>query len=418
MNVYTIYLLCEFFNYIKYKKKLNIISTPHYQPTRNSLELLQTIQTYKKVYTDFCMNTNQLVETKSKEYGYLCTQNIGVDFFMRFSEFDTCNKKLVQNDIQSIIKNDYYGNKECIYQNEGCMSFGKMNVDCIYRPLVIDATIYLIQKIITSIYNHQGYTTHSISNGEYMQKYYYFHNPNATKTILFIHGIGIGTSMYMNFIQKLNTKKYSILLIEINGIGTPFNEPIVSNFTNFTYTILRILKKHKLDKSQIILIGHSLGTDYISCINNINNTHQLFNVSHIVLLDPVCFLHGILRTHYIMFASFDDFKKIFPFKSIIQKIKCYLFYYLVIKNISTQFITKRVLSSATDIIFRDTNKKCLVYLGMNDTLIHTKNIEPFINEKTFPNIEKFTMNERHGSFLYKQHVLNKLIDKIESFISN
>lgn len=416
--IFSGYILFEFINYIKYKKLLQIIKVPHYQPTRNSTELLQSITHQKKMYQHFSINSNKLIEQKSKEHGYL----FATDHVYNMFKFDISQKNdvSVKTNIEYMIKNDFYGDIDISTtdKNENSMLYGKMNIDCIYRPLFIDIGIQCFQKMVTFVYNYKGYKTHYVSNGEYMQKYYCFYNPYATKTIIFIHGIGFGSSMYINFILRMNKEKYSIIIVELYGLGTPFTHTTIGNFTNFTYTILRILKKHALHKNEIILLGHSLGTNFISAVNNINNTHKLFNVSYIILLEPVCFLHHMTRATFSMYCSFNEFKTLLPYNSCIDKIYTLLLYYYIVRNISIQFINKRMLSSMTDIVFRDTKTICFVYFGLNDNFISAKTIESSINNDTFPNVTKFVMNEEHGSFLYKKEVSIKLINKINIFIES
>lgn len=413
------YFILELINYIKYRKKLKIIERPFYQPNRNSYKFVDEILNQKKNYSNFCFNPNQLMEKKSREYGYKCSSNEVINFFLKAFEIDSKNNdELLNNKINEFKDNNFDGVElENDEVSEGSMSFGKMNVMCVYRPLMIDISIDIIQKIVDVIYYFLGFRTHYISNGEYMQKYHIYKNNNTTKTIIFIHGLGIGTAPYLKFIQNFKNK-YSIITIEINGLGTRFVNIAVGNFTNFTFTLERILKRHQLEFNNIILIGHSLGTDFVSSVNNVNNDHKLFYNSHIILLDPICFLHGLIRTHYPMFSNIDEFKKIFPYKSLQQKIKLLLFYYLFVRNISSQFVTKRVLSSATDIIFRDTKTKTFVYFGMKDDLIDAKNIERFVNKDNFPNIEKHILNESHGSFLYKKNILDILLSRINLFLEN
>jgi uncharacterized protein len=86
-------------------------------------------------------------------------------------------------------------------------------------------------------------------------------NPKATKTILYLHGIGLNIGSNINQAKQLYDQGFSVLLIDYRGYGQssgPFpSETRIYEDTEAAWNYLT--KTRQIPAKEIVLYGHSLG---------------------------------------------------------------------------------------------------------------------------------------------------------------
>jgi uncharacterized protein len=86
-------------------------------------------------------------------------------------------------------------------------------------------------------------------------------NPKATKTILYLHGIGLNIGSNINQAKQLYDQGFSVLLIDYRGYGQssgPFpSEARIYEDTEAAWNYL--IQTRQIQPEKIVLYGHSLG---------------------------------------------------------------------------------------------------------------------------------------------------------------
>lgn len=153
-----------------------------------------------------------------------------------------------------------------------------------YSVMGLVSKIY--QKRMLHRYDKDGYTpylssedfsglnkeTYSFTNSlgaNISYFYYYYENYNPNLTILFLHGLGPGHTAYIREIETLAKMGYKVLTLDYMGCGSSGGDKIPS-LNEPTRDVDELLNRLNL-KTQIVVIGHSLGGYTAYNIMNIRN---------------------------------------------------------------------------------------------------------------------------------------------------
>lgn len=415
-----VYLIADIVKYLKYRRLCRVASAPHYQPPRNSSELIAAMRAHKQSYPGFCMNTDSTVERLSEKYGFAFPLSRRDAFFRLFAEIDTN----FEADLSDLVEGEFHGtNDETTHTSEGAVTYGKMSIESVYRPVAVDVVIECVRAIGRRI---AGGTTHSVPTGEQELTYHLITPAGDTcgvPVVIFFHGVGIGCAAYAPLLRRLG-ERYTVLAFEIPGIGTHFREAVAGNFTNLAHTVARALRIHKLHERRVVLVGHSLGSAFASAMHNASRSQgDLLRVAGIALLDPVCFMHGIARAKRTMLLTRSEFCRTFErthagvLEKWMRRFVISATYYCILRDIGTQYVTKRVLSSATDVLFRDRNVPCLVYVGDRDTLIDGPSVAAFVKHE-FPCARLVHTRDHHGTFMHQSAARARVANELERFVES
>jgi hypothetical protein len=109
--------------------------------------------------------------------------------------------------------------------------------------------------------------------------------------IVFIHGIGIGTLTYAEFVHRLGKLNRPLFLVELPYVSMHMVDDVPT--AHDTVNAIQDMLHHHHYK-QAIFVSHSLGTGATSWLMNIKP--EL--VAGTVMIDPICFL---LHYHHVAF---------------------------------------------------------------------------------------------------------------------
>jgi len=227
-------------------------------------------------------------------------------------------------------------------------------------------------------------------------------------TIVFFHGVSIGLFVYYELLNRLSNN-YNIIAIELpnlNGVNARSITPMVDIFTS-VYNVLRRTNIY----DNIILMAHSMGSDYASAMLEYKNMYSSYHkIIRIILIDPVCFLHRTLRAHKIPICTKEEYITMDQHNLIIKNIA----YYYFIHSYETQMVTLRSINNGGMTSFKNHNIKGLVIFGKNDYAIDAQRIYPYVVEH-FKNLECHLLEGySHGSLIESKNIskIVQLVDQL------
>ena len=159
-----------------------------------------------------------------------------------------------------------------------------------HRPLIFYIINHIINAMSSLLYQLHGFRKFKLNGFSYWIKICGNQIQN-NPPVLFFHGISPGWLLYFNLISTLGKGK-SVILIDLNAIkilSLEFNMPTPENFSK---NIVKILKRHKIDR--VSIVGHSFGS--ITAKWFIGHFPEF--VDHLTLLDPVTILLGLPDVAY------------------------------------------------------------------------------------------------------------------------
>ncbi|KAK2615298.1 hypothetical protein N8I77_002063 [Diaporthe amygdali] len=117
----------------------------------------------------------------------------------------------------------------------------------------------------------------------------YFYRPHKSKTnrpIFFIHGIGIGMTPYLLWVNSV-PRDVGIIAIELLPVSNKICPPMPSS-ADLVDSISRILAQHGLEYDSFVFVGNSYGTLLLSPM--LKRPGLAAKISSVVLVDPVSLL--------------------------------------------------------------------------------------------------------------------------------
>lgn len=249
------------------------------------------------------------------------------------------------------------------------LKFGGNRVECHYRPAFVDLILNGVKHCAYASLRLHGFKQYEMEQSN--MKYFYYNNPKNKKTVLFIHGLGLGVTPYLSYLYKIKDK-CNIIAPILPNISNMDNRSIFQkiNVDAFfpSYEIIRedfkeMLNYHNIDS--IDVIGHSFGTIMMGILIKDDELANKFNKK--VFIDPVCFID----------KSYQIFKYINEQGNADDSITNVVFNMLVYYDINIRYITQRYLYGPEFWILdfdKLNNNKSLIVLSIKDSMVPSKSI--------------------------------------------
>ena len=327
--------------------------------------------------------------------------------------YDIVKIECDNNNIEIDNMNIFYNNYSKTHDIKLFFGLGVYRPVIYYRPIIIGILINTIRYFVNYYYkqynNWKLYIDPvQITDLRYMIKI----NKSHKKTIIFFHVIGIGLFPYMHIMEILSNK-YNMICLEFPGLNG--DSLLIPKLEDIHLSVYNVLRKNKLYNTHVYVLGHSYGTCIASSfINHRNPFTHLYKITGIILLEPICFFHKIIRSHAIPAASYDEYM-------VIRKLSKFdLFarfqYKFIIHHISNQLACSRTICGGGLACF--TNKKIngIVILSDNDDILDSKEVYRYVN-MYFTNLQVIMIKDStHGNFIFNKTKMENIIDRIIQFM--
>ena len=189
-------------------------------------------------------------------------------------------------------------------------------------------------------------------------------NPQATKTIIWLHGWGHNANLWTKVVNQL-PKDYRYILVDLPGFGGSQHLPQVASIPEYSEFVIALAEKLKLDTFS--LYGHSFGGQIAIdlALKHPKIVNQLFLHSPAGIRSRT--IQGKVKSW--LFGSFSILKKIIP-KYILR---------IIIKQVSTtdyynssqqhQAIMKKIVNYDLSNKLCNITQKTYIVWGDKDTAI-------------------------------------------------
>ncbi|AYV82217.1 MAG: alpha/beta hydrolase fold [Homavirus sp.] len=280
------------------------------------------------------------------------------------------------------------------------LSFGENKIETTYTPAIMYGGLSIIKNISYTYLKYYGFKKYKTNLSDMV--YFYYNNPNCSKTTIFIHGLGIGITPYMNFILGLIEHTNLIVLILPNVSNMEYNKTLFPTYNSLREDVTTILDLHNIER--VNMIGHSFGTIIMGIL--FNEPKLKNRIDKKVFIDPVCFI--------------DESYKIFRY---INEPDCRdggivnnVFNMLVYKDIYVRYATQRFLYGPEFWIFdyeslNDNNS--LVILCTNDQMVPSQSIYERLKKYNVPCV--IVNDAQHADVFTNTHYMD-VLDKVKSYI--
>ncbi|KAI9259608.1 Alpha/Beta hydrolase protein [Phascolomyces articulosus] len=248
---------------------------------------------------------------------------------------------------------------------------------------------------------------------------------NNITPIIFIHGIGTGLHLYMDFIRRIISLEQPVFCIELPHVSSRLVEHIPTP-QETVGEIQTMLNTHKYTKATIV--GHSLGTIVAGWMAKFA-THR---VSGLVLIDPICFL---LNFHYTAYNMLHRVPSKFTEYLIhyVASRELYINYYFhrhfhwyqnvfFIRDTPTSNTPLFSTPIATQKIEEENDPKnqlynnTTVYLSECDVIVNAQQIEKYLKKRTIDTT--MMKNMEHAGYLTQPVWLQRILSDIEDMVSS
>lgn len=266
--------------------------------------------------------------------------------------------------------------------------FGHNQIVCTYKPTIFYSALYLIKKYTYGILIKAGFECHKVNSVKYFYKKV---NENNNYT-MFIHGLGFGSTPYLNFILSLSKKTNIIVPILPNISNMEFDDKhMFPDYSAIVSTFTEIINNVGItEDNSLNIIGHSFGTIITAILLSDNNFYKYVNKK--VLVDPVCFINK----YYKVFKYLDD-----PYDGgkTINK----MFNACVYDDIYVRYATQRFLCGLkfwiTDMSILQNS---LVILSGQDKIVPSHDILQTLQENEIPSI--ISEDAIHGQIFTSEYI--------------
>lgn len=303
------------------------------------------------------------------------------------------------------------------------LSFINQPISCMYKPLALQCLLKL-SGCAAYQYMKRHFELKQFNRYQYWVKF----KSTEYKTIIFVHGCGGGAIPYMNFLLRFD--HYNIVMMELPNVLNfySYRNPTADDYYKFKEHI------YETYQTNLVLMGHSLGTHAVSCMLNMaaNNQdscgelnangelnavgaakqHHDNHVDKVVLLDPVALEWRPIVAHQLPTWSIHDCIDKFGF------LRGMGFWYMVVKDVCIQ---NQLLRSNHNLLynqFKPTTIPTFVLLGKRDVFIGGGNA--FVEYlEAFPTIITYLDDKaNHGSFLSNRFFEKRLWDELNVFLQH
>ena len=206
--------------------------------------------------------------------------------------------------------------------------FGNNEIISVYKPTIFYSALYFIKKYSYNVLTSKNFVQDKVNS----VTYFYKKSSNSDKYIMFIHGLGFGSTPYLNFIMELVDTDCNIIIPILPNISNmEFDDNLFPNHSDIIETFTEIITKVGITEDQSLnVIAHSFGTIITAILLN-DNTFRRY-IKKKVLVDPVCFINKYYKIFQYIDNPYDGGK-------IINKI----FNACVYDDIYVRYATQRFL---------------------------------------------------------------------------
>ncbi|KAL1918359.1 uncharacterized protein VTP21DRAFT_3019 [Calcarisporiella thermophila] len=306
-----------------------------------------------------------------------------------------------------------------------CLRLNFDPVNAIHRPFVFYSVFIILRYIAEFLLRFMGFVKlpgDGVDSGYWSmtldldlkeetrqsQTYWYLKPSTSTqqqKPIVFIHGLGVGIVMYLNFIRKMRTLGHPIFIVELPYVSMRLQSCQV-NASETAAMIETMLLQHGY--THATFVGHSLGSAV--CAWSLKLSPKI--VSGLVLLDPICFL-----LHYHDVAYNFVYRK--P-KTITE----FITYFFAARELHISYYISRHFHWHQAALFpkRDTleplpvggknsgSSKTVVYLSEKDNIINSPKVYTYLKEL---GIETYLMPKLdHAMFVLHPGWENRVVESV------
>jgi pimeloyl-ACP methyl ester carboxylesterase len=409
-SLLLLFLISEFVHYLNYKYRiLPLFESVHHHNTRifDSDENIKYISEYFTQETDI----EFFLENLFKE-GYSYNDLIsffGYTLYNKKNKFTDSQLEHIKELIDKIIKrhpniiesieNDNFKDRT----NETFMD-GKLN--CIYKPLVFYIFMRFVKSVCNIIMRLQGFecrVNNIVGLSIWLNKM-----DRDKKTILFIHGFGIGSTGYIPIFWKLRSR-YNLVIVDLPNISHqnfihphPTVDKIVSSLND-------MLNSENINKCDVF--AHSYGT----IISHLFFLKYPEKCDIRYYFDPVCFMiqqsyiSNIKNITYIDLLKriYKDHRELYTYFNIMIYFIVYLIFF---KDIYTQFIMNRTFFTEHCLPKDIDTSKTVIVLSEYDIIVPSKYIEAYF-KKHCKNVKIYMLKKHHhGEIIIKPNTLINIID--------
>jgi len=294
------------------------------------------------------------------------------------------------------------------YQLDQTIRPGRLGVNCvrhtldeihaIHRPLIFYASIQIISMVHGLLLRLRGF-----SRGRHEGLKYWYRlkdcagEQDASETIAFFHGLGMGVAMYLPFLVRLQS--HNQMLFEMPWISMNPFAPIPSS-TDYARWVVEAMRSHGVNSC--VGVGHSFGSLPVAWLIR----QYPAQLSRCVLIDPVAIFLNLpdVCVNFLYKQPKSIFGKVLRFFAarefgIARALMRHFFW-------TDSVLFPEMLPSGSSVILME-----------NDRIIPVKDI--YIGVAKLPKIRTIVLpGLDHGNFLVWPSACSKVIEQINRVIRN
>lgn len=387
-----IYAICELINIIRY----NIITYNISVKTRNKKDIFKLYG--KNTIVDYIRNIKKcILEDRTFIEFIECIHNNDRFNIKKIAtsllKYTYCHNKYydkIENTIRNKLKSANYENYDNNINNETLFEPHDEKHTSIYMPLIVNI-VYTIINLVGCFYKRKIFVStvrkHSII---YVNKNY----DNNKKTIIFFHGIGVGITPYIKYINYLIKNGYNVIAPEIKFMS---NRPmsIIPFDISELYNELND-ELHSKTYSNIILMSHSYGSVMHSFFVIHNNK---IKIEKNIMIEPIIIpsgMHNIINI--IKWTSLYNIMKTFI------KGECKLLLFLP----DAQYAIKRYVNTYYSSMCFNKYNNYHIIISKNDNVIDYKSSKLWLDMR---GIKTTVIDSRHGDFVHDTNLMSKIFNE-------
>ena len=261
------------------------------------------------------------------------------------------------------------------------LKFGNNKLECKYRPVIIYFLLSILKHFTYINLRLSGFEYYSMNKSNITYAYYKHPDPLNNRTIMFVHGLGLGITPYLTYLKELKELGSVIAPILPNlsnmdhhGFLDKINEDsFFPSYQTIRNDFKLMLEYHNINK--IDVVSHSFGTIILGIL--LKDDEAASKINKKIFVDPACFID----------RSFKIFRYINEPGTSDDGIVNSVFNLLVYNDIYVRYIAQRFLYGPEFWVLNyeklNTNETLLV-LSNKDSMIPSQSIYQRCKEYNVP----------------------------------
>lgn len=290
------------------------------------------------------------------------------------------------------------------------LKFGGNRLECKYRPLTVYFILSLVKHVTYINLRMSGFECLTTERSGMTYMYYKNPDPLNTKTVMFIHGLGLGITPYLSYLKEL-TELGSVIApilpnlsnMEHHGIFSKLDkDSFFPSYETIRYDFKMMLEYHDIDKVDIV--SHSFGTIVLGIL--MKDSELASKIDKKVFVDPVCFID----------RSFKILRYINEPGDTQDGVVNSVFNLLVYNDIYVRYIAQRFLYGPEFWILdyeKLNNNKSLLVLSHKDSMVPSESIH---NRCKKHGVQSFIVNDANHADIFLVDEFRGVWNMIKSFI--